>query len=34
VSTKDEGSPLLGAVIKQRLLKIPQAGEDLACSVL
>jgi hypothetical protein len=27
-----EESPLLSAVAKQRLVKVHQAGEDLACS--
>jgi hypothetical protein len=30
--TEVEESPLLKAVAKQRLVKILQAGEDLACS--
>jgi hypothetical protein len=34
VSTDAEECPLLRAVTKQRLVKTPQAGEDLACSDL
>jgi hypothetical protein len=32
VDAEGEGSPLLRAVTKQRLVKTPQFGEDLACS--
>jgi hypothetical protein len=34
VSTEAEGSPLLGVVTKQRLVKTTQAGENLVCSDL
>jgi hypothetical protein len=34
VRTAAEGSPLLGALTKQRLVKTLQNGEDLACSHL
>jgi hypothetical protein len=34
MSTESEESPMLRAVTKQRLVKTPQAGEDLASSDL
>jgi hypothetical protein len=33
VSTEAEDSPLLVAVTRERLVKILQAGKDLACSL-